>query len=76
MFGGSRHDIDDRTATLMTNEKVLVAGGLPGLLATLADFPLSRAELYDPVHWNVYGYEFHACCQDGACRNLCRTARS
>jgi hypothetical protein len=37
-----------RTATLMKNEKVLVAGGNPEYYDT-GDFPLSRAELYDPA---------------------------
>src|SRR5262245_28668836 len=38
--------ISDRTATLMTDEKVLVVGGEPAYWDT-GDFPLSRAELYN-----------------------------
>ena len=45
-FWGKPTGIAARTATLMTNEKVLVAGGNPAYGDT-GDFPLSRAELYD-----------------------------
>ena len=47
-FWGKPTQIAFRTATLMKNQKVLVAGGEPAYYDT-ADFPLSRAELYDPV---------------------------
>jgi hypothetical protein len=43
---GKPTEIADRTATLMTDEKVLVAGGEPAYYDT-GDFPLSRAELFD-----------------------------
>lgn len=43
---GKPTGISDRTATLMTDGKVLVAGGNPSYGNT-GDFPLSRAELYD-----------------------------
>ena len=45
-FWGKPTQISDRTATLMTDGKVLVAGGQPAYYDT-GDFPLSRAELYD-----------------------------
>jgi hypothetical protein len=45
-FWGKPTQIAARTATLMTNENVLVAGGEPAYADT-GDFPLSRAELYD-----------------------------
>lgn len=46
-FWGKPTQIDGRTATLLTNGKVLAAGGNPTYVDT-GDFPLSRAELYDP----------------------------
>lgn len=46
-FLGRPTQIDGRTATLMTNGKVLAAGGDPAYVDT-SDFPLSRAEVYDP----------------------------
>jgi len=45
-FWGKPTNISGRTATLMANERVLVAGGNPAYWDT-GDFPLSRAELYD-----------------------------
>ena len=45
-YWGKPTQIDGRTATLLTNGKVLVAGGNPAYFDT-GDFPLSRAELYD-----------------------------
>jgi integrase len=45
-FWGKPTEIAERTATLMANERVLVAGGEPAYYDT-GDFPLSRAELYD-----------------------------
>jgi hypothetical protein len=45
---GKPTQIAFRTATLMKNQKVLVAGGVPAYYDT-GDFPLSRAELYDPL---------------------------
>jgi Galactose oxidase, central domain len=45
-FWGKPTLIYDRTATLMTDGRVLVAGGEPAYWDT-GDFPLSRAELYD-----------------------------
>ena len=45
-FWGKPTNISGRTATLMANERVLVAGGDPAYWDT-GDFPLSRAELYD-----------------------------
>jgi hypothetical protein len=47
-FWGKPTQIAFRTATLMKNQKVLVAGGDPAYYDT-GDFPLSRAELYDPL---------------------------
>src|SRR5215831_11438646 len=47
-FWGKPTQIAGRTATLMTDQRVLVAGGLPAYWDT-GDFPLSRAELYDPA---------------------------
>jgi hypothetical protein len=47
-FWGKPTQIAFRTATLMTNQRVLVAGGQPAYYDT-GDFPLSRTELYDPV---------------------------
>jgi hypothetical protein len=44
---GKPTNIYERTATLMTDGRVLVAGGMPAYWDT-GDFPLSRAELYDP----------------------------
>ena len=43
---GKPTEISARTATLMANEKVLIAGGAPAYYDT-ADFALSRAELYE-----------------------------
>jgi hypothetical protein len=45
---GKPTSIDYRTATLMKNQKVLVAGGWPAYYDT-SDDPISRVELYDPV---------------------------
>jgi len=45
---GKPTQISARTATLMKNEQVLIAGGNPAYYDT-GDFALSRAELYDPV---------------------------
>src|SRR5262245_24299752 len=45
-FWGKPTQISARTAILMTDEKVLVAGGEPAYYDT-GDFPLSRAERYD-----------------------------
>ena len=44
---GKPTNIYERTSTLMTDGRVLVAGGMPAYWDT-GDFPLSRAELYDP----------------------------
>src|SRR5262249_15814319 len=45
-FWGKPTQISGRTATLIANERVLVAGGEPAYYDT-GDFPLSRAEIYD-----------------------------
>jgi hypothetical protein len=45
---GKPTEIAYRTATLMKNQNILVAGGSPAYYDT-GDFPLSRAELYDPA---------------------------
>jgi hypothetical protein len=45
-FWGKPTEISGRTATLMANERVLIAGGEPAYYDT-GDFPLSRPELYD-----------------------------